>query len=145
MVEDPDVSEVASALHLSVSLLLWQLRQTRVEGSLSMPEATALRRLDRAGPTTVTALAHSERISVQSMGATLAALEKLGLIQRESDPDDGRRSVLSITPAGKSVLTDKHNARGEQLAQALSEGFSPAELRELMVAAPLIERLALRL
>jgi hypothetical protein len=39
-------------------------------------------------------------------------------------------------------LGDKHNARAEQLAKALSAGFSPQELRQLMAAAPLIERLA---
>jgi hypothetical protein len=31
---------------------------------------------------------------------------------------------------------------GEQLAQALSAGFTRAELGQLMVAAPLLERLA---
>jgi hypothetical protein len=40
------------------------------------------------------------------------------------------------------VLGDKHTARAEQLAKTLSTGFSPAELRQLMAAAPLIERLA---
>jgi len=53
-----------------------------------------------------------------------------------------RRSVLSITKSGTRMLGDKHTARAEQLAKALSTGFSPTELRQLMVAAPLIERLA---
>jgi hypothetical protein len=40
------------------------------------------------------------------------------------------------------VLRDKRNARTEQLAQALSTGFTQAELRQLIAAAPLLERLA---
>ena len=77
----------------------------------------------------MTELAKAEQISVQSMGATLGALEARGLVERCPHPSDGRRSVLSITPAGARVLGDKHNGRAEQLAKALSSGFSPAELR----------------
>jgi DNA-binding MarR family transcriptional regulator len=109
---------------------------------LSLPEASALKRLDRNGPTSVTELAKAEQISVQSMGTTLRALKAHGLVERHSHPGDGRRSVLSITKSGTRVLGDKHTARAEQLAKALSTGFSLAELRQLMVAAPLIERLA---
>jgi DNA-binding MarR family transcriptional regulator len=76
------------------------------------------------------------------MGATLAALEARGLVERRPDPRDGRRVVLSVTEAGRDVLRDKRNARAEQLAQALSAGFTPAELRQLMAVAPLLERLA---
>jgi len=109
---------------------------------VSLPEASALKRLDRSGPSSVTELAKAEQISVQSMGTTLGALEARGFVTRHPHPSDGRRSVLSITKSGTRVLGDKHNARTEQLARALSEGFSPGELRQLMVAAPLIERLA---
>jgi DNA-binding MarR family transcriptional regulator len=127
---------------MSIGLFIRQLRQMQAEGDLSLPEASALKRLDRSGPSSVTELANLEQISVQSMGTTLGALEARGLVERRSHPSDGRRSVLSITKAGVQMLGDKHSARAEQLARALSSGFSPGELRQLMVAAPLIERLA---
>ena len=76
------------------------------------------------------------------MGATLAALETRSLITRAPDPGDGRRVILSITDAGLGVLRDRRNARTEQLARALSSGFSPGELEQLMAVAPLLERLA---
>ena len=145
MPQDPDVNDVAAALQMSIGLCIRQLRQMPAEGGLSLPEASVLKRLDRSGPSSVTELAKAEQISVQSMGTTLGALEARGLVQRHPHPTDGRRSVLSITKAGIRVLGDKHNGRAEQLAKALSTGFSPAELRQLMVAAPLIERLAQRL
>ncbi len=75
MSQDPDVGQVAAALRVSVGLLLRRLRQVRVEGELSLPESSALARLDRGGPATPSALAKLEQISPQSMGATLAALE----------------------------------------------------------------------
>jgi DNA-binding MarR family transcriptional regulator len=142
MPQDPDVNDVAAALQMSIGLCLRQLRQMRLEGGLRLPEASALKRLDRSGPTSVTELAQAEQISVQSMGTTLTALEARGLIERHPHPSDGRRSVLSITKSGTRVLGDKHTARAEQLAKTLSTGFSRAELRQLMAAAPLIERLA---
>ena len=127
---------------MSIGLCIRQLRQTHAHSDLSMPEASALKRLDRNGPTSVTELAKAEKISVQSMGTTLGTLAARGLVERHSHHSAGRRSVLSITQSGRRVLDPKHTARAEQLAKALSTGFSPAELRQLMVAAPLIERLA---
>jgi len=140
--QDPEVSDVAGALRVSIGLLLRRLRQVRVEGELTLPESSALTRLDRGGPATASALAKLEQISPQSMGATLAALEAKGLVQRGPDPQDGRRVVLSVTEAGLEVLQNKRNARVEQLAKALATEFTPAELGQLMAAAPLLERLA---
>jgi DNA-binding MarR family transcriptional regulator len=142
MAQDPDVSEVAGALRVSIGLLLRRLRQVRAEGELTLPESSALARLDRGGPATASALARLEQISPQSMGATLASLEAKGLIERRPDPEDGRRAVLSVTGAGLGWLRNKRNTRVEQLAKALSAGFTPAELQVLLTAAPLLERLA---
>ncbi|GAB2846683.1 MarR family transcriptional regulator [Actinoallomurus bryophytorum] len=142
MADGPEVNEVAAALLVSMGLLRRRLRQVPVEGELTLPETSALSRLDRGGPTTASMLARIEQISPQSMGATLAALEARGLVGRRPDPEDGRRVVLSVTEAGREVLRNKRTARIEQLAQALSGGFTPSELEGLMVAAPLIERLA---
>lgn len=134
--------EVAAALYLSVGLFKRRLRQMPAEGELSLPESSALRRLERGGPATVTALANAEQISVQSMGATLHTLEARRLIARHPDPADGRRSVMSVTEAGLVALNDKRNARIAQLARVLAAEFTPTELGQLMAAAPLIERLA---
>jgi hypothetical protein len=52
---------------------------------------------------------------------------------------------MSLTEAGLRALRNRRNARTEQLAKALSTGFTRSELRQLMAAAPLIERLAQRI
>jgi len=141
MPQDPSVGDVAAALQMGIGLCQRRLRQVQPEGGLTLPEASVLKRLAQEGPTTVTALAKAEQISVQSVGATLGALETRGLLERRPDPGDGRRAILSATEAGRQALSDKHDARTELLARALSAGFSAAELRQLMAAAPLIERL----
>jgi DNA-binding MarR family transcriptional regulator len=142
MPEDLDVNDVAAALRESIGLLLRRLRQVPAEGELTLPESAALTRLHRGGPATSSALAKLEQISPQSMGATLAALEARGLVERHPDPDDGRRVVLSITGAGRRLVHSKRNARTEQLAKALAAGFSPGEIGKLRAVAPLLERLA---
>jgi DNA-binding MarR family transcriptional regulator len=142
MVQEPQIDKVVSALRVSVGLLVRRMRQAKGGGELSLSETSALARLDRDGPSTVTALARVEQISAQSMGATLAALEQRGLIGRGADPNDGRRIVLSVTAAGREFLRDGRNARTALLVHAIATAFTPAERVQLLAAAPLIERLA---
>jgi DNA-binding MarR family transcriptional regulator len=142
MTDDPGAEDVAAALLVSMSLFRRRMRQVPVQGELTLPETAALSRLDRYGPTTASAMARAEQISPQSMGATLGALESRGLVARRPDPEDGRRVVLSVTEAGRALLRDKRTARIQQIAQILDAEFTPEELRRLMAAAPLIERLA---
>ena len=140
---DPLIDDVAGALHASVRLLIQRLRQTQaVEGDLTSPETSALARLDRTGATTAADLARMERISPQSMGATIAALEERGLVARAPDPADGRRAILSLTAEGRALLQRRRSARSELLSTALENTFTRAEVKQLQLAAPLIERLA---
>ena len=138
----PDAAEVAAAVYVGLSLLVRRLRQMPAPGDLSLPERSALARLDRGGPAAPSELARREQISPQGMGATLSALEARGLVERRADPADGRRIVLSVTPAGRQALQVKRSARTAQLAQAMASACTPAELGQLMTAAPLLERLA---
>jgi DNA-binding MarR family transcriptional regulator len=143
MGEVPVVDDVAGALQASVRLLVQRLRQTQaVEDDLTSSETSALARMDRVGPTTAAELARLERISPQSMGATLGALEERGLVGRSADPTDGRRLIMSLTDEGLQLLRRRRAARNEMLSHALASGFTRAELKQLQAAAPLIERLA---
>jgi len=141
---DLDVAEVAGALRVSVGMLVRKLKQVSAAGDeeLTLPETSALSRLDRGGPATSSDLARLERISPQSMGATLGALEERGLIERRPDPGDGRRALVTITRTGIQLLQHRRSDRTRLFADALSTGFTRAELKQLMAAAPLIERLA---
>jgi DNA-binding MarR family transcriptional regulator len=140
-----DDLEVAAALRVAIGLLIRKLRQAPLPGELTLAETSALSRLDRGGPATSSELAKQDKISPQSMGATLAVLEQRGLIERRRDPADGRRVVLSITEAGRQLVNDRRGARSELIAAALRDGFTTAERDQLLAAAPLLERLAEKL
>lgn len=142
MVSEAGIRETAAALQLSVGLLKRRARETARDGELSPPEMAVLSRLDRYGPGTTAALARWEQITPQAMGATVAALEARQFIARTPDPDDGRRSILTITEAGERALRAGRNALTDLMASALTRGFTPGEIEQLRVAAPLIERLA---
>jgi DNA-binding MarR family transcriptional regulator len=141
MPSEPDPAEVAAALQVSIGLFIRRLRQAPVQDELTTPELEALSRLDRARSATPSELARAEQISPQAMGVTVSALAGRGLVERRPDPGDGRRTVLSLTEAGREVVRSKRTARTRQLAKALADGFTQAELEVLLVAAPLIERL----
>ncbi len=136
------VEDVAAVLQASLGVLTRRLRQTQPVGGLTQGEAFALARLSRQAPATSAELARVENISPQSMGATIGALEARGLVARHRDRTDGRRILVDITDAGRQLAERKRSARGEQLARALSTGFTDDELALLATAAPLLERLA---
>jgi DNA-binding MarR family transcriptional regulator len=141
----PDPHEVASALRVSVGLLVRRLRAVDDGGELTMPETAALARLDRGGPVSAAELARAEQISPQSMGVTIGGLLERGLLARSADPADGRRQILALTDAGAAALRSRRTARVARMAQALQEDFTEQELEQLRAAAPLLERLAQRL
>lgn len=141
-----DLDQLATELRLSISLLRRRLRQAKAgDDELSLPESAALARLDRSGPASSADLARLEQISPQAMGTTLAALVTRGLVARAPDPHDRRRTVISITDAGRRLLRHRRNTSTALLAAALGEAFTAAELQQLAAAAPLLERLAQRI
>jgi hypothetical protein len=50
--------------------------------------------------------------------------------------------VLSLTATGRRVLRERRDERTERIAKALAGRFTPAEVRRLGAAVPLLERLA---
>jgi DNA-binding MarR family transcriptional regulator len=140
-----DPSEVASALMLNVGLFVRRLRQSRWTAELTTPEQSTLSRLERGGPASASDLARAEQVTPQAVGPLVAGLEERGLVMRCSDPQDGRRVLLSVTESGLEALRDKRSARVERMANVLAEDFSRAELETLHAAAQLIERLGEKL
>ena len=93
-----------------------------------------VRRLDADGPATISALARAEGVRPQSMGATVAALEAAGLTQGRHDPDDGRQTLISLTPACRERLTQGRAARQDWLTRQI-ERLTPEERARLAAAA----------
>ena len=138
----PGVRETANRLRVAIGAFKRRVREASAEGELSMPQLTALSRLDRLGPMTTAGLARREQITPQAMGATMASLEKLGLVARTEDAADGRLSILGLTPEGLAAVRSGRDAMVDRLVAVLEESFTDEETELLAAAAPLIERLA---
>ncbi|MFI9381909.1 MarR family winged helix-turn-helix transcriptional regulator [Kutzneria sp. NPDC052558] len=138
---EADLSATAADLRLAVKLLAQRLRAEARPGELSWSQESVVSLLDRLGPTTVTELARIEGVRSQSMGATVASLEELGLVGREPDPRDGRQSIVSLTGQGVSALGAARAVKQSWLVGVLGERLSVKEQRELGAAIQLLLRL----
>lgn len=83
-------------------------RLTRMAGRLTgEPRNTTHYRtlglLRQFGPSRIGEIAAHERISQPGATKIVTGLEADGFVSRESDPEDGRASVISITPAGNAA------------------------------------------
>jgi len=141
----PDLARAGADLRVAVGRIARRLRQAHAVGEVTLSEVSVLARLDRDGPNTSGALAELERIRPQAMGVTLSELEGRGLVRREADRADGRKVLISVTPAGRNTLSQRRSASAERITRALAEEFTAVERRRLLAVLPLLDRLAERL
>lgn len=84
--------------------------------------------LRNSGPMRAGALAECVQSDPSTVSRQVAALVRDGLIERRADPDDGRASLLALTPKADSVLAAHDQRRLDYFAEVL-DGWSEAELR----------------
>lgn len=80
-------------------------------------------------PVTVTAIAEVLSVDQPRASRLVAAAVAAGLVNREADQADGRRSHLVLTDAGRAALEQAHRARQGAFAAAM-EDWSAAERAE---------------
>ena len=141
---DPEATRalaLAGELRVVVGRLKRRLREQSHFGDLSWTQVRVLSRLEKEGPATVTALARAEGIRPQSMGETVAALKAGGFVTGAPDPDDGRQTVLSLTPACQEAIMTGRAAREDWLFREIRAKLAPAEQAQLASAVGLLKRL----
>ena len=67
-------------------------------------------------------------LSQAGLSRLVARLESRGLIERQSDPDDARASILHLSKAGRHLQRRVGAAHGRQVAQALSSRLCDEQL-----------------
>jgi DNA-binding MarR family transcriptional regulator len=145
VVSDADAARVAHDVRLAVGRLARRLRQLyalRRGDQLTFTELAVLARLHRDGPATASQLANGERVTAQAVGVALAALQQRGLTDRTPDPQDHRKTIVSLTDPGRSAFTVREQTVIDRMVAAVASGYTAAERRQLAAAAPLLERLA---
>ena len=76
---------------------------------------------DRLGEARPGLFAENHHVDPSVVSRQLAALEALGLLCRRPDPDDGRASLVSITPAGRGRLGRARAHHASSFAEHLAD------------------------
>jgi DNA-binding MarR family transcriptional regulator len=126
-----DVVQLAAEVRVGFGKLKRRLREEGGSAEVTPSQASALAQLEKLGPSTVTELALAEGVRPQSMGATIASLESTGFIVGTPDPTDGRRTILSLSPAAVEKFSANRTAREGWLFQAIQQNLDPQEQRDL--------------
>jgi DNA-binding MarR family transcriptional regulator len=125
----------------AIGLLVRRVRAAAASHELSLTEAAVMSRLARDGPATTADLARAEGMKPQSMGATIAALEEMGMVERRPHPTDGRQLNIQLTAKGAAVRNHAKDAKRTWLAQAIAQ-LDEQDRETLFKAGDIIKRLA---
>ena len=86
--------------------------------------------LERDGAQRCSALAAQAGIDVSVASRQIAVLERAGHVERRPDPQDGRASLLSLTPAGAEAMAATRALRSDWALGALA-GWYEEDARTL--------------
>ena len=143
MTNHPELERSVSELTQAIGLLVRRVRAATATQELSWSESAVLARLARGGPATTAELARAEAVKPQSMGAIIAALAAMGLVERLPHPTDGRQINIRLTAQGEATRQRLKDAKHAWLARAVS-GLDPRDQETLFAAGEILKRLAER-
>lgn len=134
----------SSDADLAIDLIVACARVTRLvrRGATAESPATwrALSILDELGPLRVTEFADADRLTQPSATSILQRLHAEGATTSAPDPDDGRATVVTLSPQGRERLSRLRQDAATMLAGQL-DALDPRERATLAEASNLLSRL----
>jgi homoprotocatechuate degradation regulator HpaR len=95
---------ISASLILSKEAVLSPMRPRLRENAITEPQWRVMRVLNDRGKTDATALAEVALLHAPSVTRILRELEARGIVAREDDPDDKRRTLAALTPHGRELF-----------------------------------------
>jgi DNA-binding MarR family transcriptional regulator len=86
-----------------------------------------LKTLISQGPSRSSALANAIHSDPSTVSRQVSALVREGLVERRADQEDGRASLLAVTPAGVALLEEQRRRMGISLARTVQH-WTPEDL-----------------
>jgi DNA-binding MarR family transcriptional regulator len=143
--EPVDVSTLADSLRGPLLRISRRLRQEAQKVGLSAQDALILGYIKKHPGVGVSELADFDQISRPTMSSHVKRLEAAGWLRRSDNAEDGRRSGLTVTPAGLRQIDAIRRRRNDWLAERLGR-LTAAERERLAAAAqPLLSLMSLDL
>ena len=134
-------NELAHQLRLTVLRLARRVRAERADDAMSDGRLSVLALLANEGAQTLGSLAEHERVTPPSMNRSINALVESGLVTRVADANDGRKVVIDLSDAGRTLVKETRRKRDAWFSARLAK-LSPEERATLDAAAPILRRLA---
>jgi DNA-binding MarR family transcriptional regulator len=129
-VSEDAVSAWESLFRAQVSLLR-RFAADDVWDVVSMREYDVLFNLSRGSSLRLRDLHEAVLLSQPSLSRLVERLAVAGLVSRAPDPEDGRGTLVSLTPAGAEVQRRIGRRHAASIRRCLGEALSPAEMRQL--------------
>lgn len=123
-----DVVELQSAVLVRHFELL--RRRGKLYTELDGAEYLLLRTLEERGPLDIGTLAAALGLDPSTAGRQVGQMHAAGLVDREPDPDDRRRNIISATTAGREAAEAVRRRRRASIADLLA-GWSPHDVQAL--------------
>jgi DNA-binding MarR family transcriptional regulator len=139
--EDP---QIAAEIALAMTRLRARLRResTPSAAGWSMAQVTVLARVMDEGPMTATDIAKAEHVRQQSAAEMVAQLKAGGLVEASRDPSDRRKSLITVTDAGRALVSSVSQSREAWLSRALTALLDEEDKLVLRRAAELLRDIA---
>lgn len=118
-----------------------KLRDQTDHEDFTSTQTSVLLRLEGDGPATISNLARAEAMRPQSMSAVIAPLEAAGLVRGVPDPNDGRQTLISLTPTCQKLIQERRAAKQDWLTRTIQAKLSAQEQEQLAAALEIVARL----
>ncbi len=135
-----DTREILGADLLAVVARLNRLASQQADLGLPYAQVRLLSLVDERGPSRISELAAYDSCSQPTMTAQVQRLETAGLVSRVDDPSDARAVLISVTQAGRALLTTARAARAAVITPHFAD-LDTEELDTLAAAVPILRRL----
>jgi len=116
---------------------LWEHSDT---ADLTPSQIAAVLRLEEMETATTSDLARAEGMRPQSMRAIVAALETAGMIAQAPDPQDGRKTRLTLSDRCRAWLREGRARRQDWLVQRIETRLDADEQAQLAAILPALRR-----
>jgi len=130
---DPAGSMHAQSVLASLTHLMARWSSSKPQGELARdagaeidtPDIPAVYMLGLEGPMRASDLADRLHLSRPTASKQLARLDHAGLVARTTDPEDGRATIVTLSPSGRA-LHERLVAQGRSMVAAAMTGWPEA-------------------
>jgi len=126
-------------LRLVLLRLARKIRTSSVD-RITPSQLAVLATVSRNGRLTIGQIAESEHVKPPSVSKIVAALEQVGFLTREADPDDRRCAFITVTADGAAYLDEVRVAGRTWLASQLAD-LGADDVDAIATMLPVLERL----